>query len=103
MGKHIQAQEHPLKAPPHSGSSKPATVKGRPKPVSDSLPPSAPERSPEITDGQIATRAYEIWLESGCPEGADRENWLEAEHQLRDQLTSPHEATAPLVATIPEP
>lgn len=30
----------------------------------------------------IARRAYELFLDSGCPEGRDVEFWLEAERQL---------------------
>ena len=31
----------------------------------------------------IAQRAYEIWKESGCPDGHDQENWFQAERELR--------------------
>ncbi len=34
------------------------------------------------THEQIATLAYAHWLEGGCSEGADEENWLRAEHEL---------------------
>jgi hypothetical protein len=34
------------------------------------------------THEQITRRAYEIYLERGCPEGRDLEHWLEAETQL---------------------
>ena len=43
---------------------------------SRSLPPPTPE--------QITQRAHRIWIESGRPDGRDREHWLEAERQLRD-------------------
>jgi len=33
----------------------------------------------------ICVRAYEIWQENGCPEGADEQNWIEAEQQLDPQ------------------
>jgi Protein of unknown function (DUF2934) len=32
---------------------------------------------------EIAARAEAIWLERGCPQGANDEIWLEAERQLR--------------------
>jgi hypothetical protein len=32
---------------------------------------------------RIAVRAYEIWESHGRPSGTDRENWFEAERQLR--------------------
>jgi hypothetical protein len=31
---------------------------------------------------KIAARAYEIWQESGRPEGKDAENWYRAEREL---------------------
>jgi hypothetical protein len=34
------------------------------------------------THDQIAQRAREIWERRGCPQGQDREIWLEAEAQL---------------------
>jgi hypothetical protein len=30
----------------------------------------------------IAQRAYEIWQESGCPEGCEQEHWYQAEAEL---------------------
>jgi len=34
------------------------------------------------TQEEIALRAHQIWVESGCPHGHDVDNWLTAEHQL---------------------
>jgi hypothetical protein len=31
---------------------------------------------------RIATRAYEIWVARGCPQGQDTEHWLQAEREL---------------------
>jgi Protein of unknown function (DUF2934) len=31
---------------------------------------------------QIAQRAYELWMQSGCSYGRDDENWLQAEREL---------------------
>jgi hypothetical protein len=36
---------------------------------------------------QIAERAKSIWMKNGCQSGRDRENWLEAERQLRQETT----------------
>lgn len=36
-----------------------------------------------IAPGTIAQRAYEIWQESGCPNGMDQEHWFRAERELR--------------------
>jgi hypothetical protein len=34
------------------------------------------------THDEISARAYQIFVERGCPEGRDLEHWLEAEKQL---------------------
>jgi hypothetical protein len=38
---------------------------------------------PGPTQEQIAIRARQIWQASGCKPGRDKENWLQAEAQLR--------------------
>jgi len=38
--------------------------------------------SPEPTDEEIALCAYRIWLREGCPQGRDKEQWLEARANL---------------------
>lgn len=53
---------------------------------------SAPLPSPSASVGldashdQIAARAEVLWREKGCPQGRDKEVWLEAERQLRAEL-----------------
>ena len=44
--------------------------------------------APVITDAEIATRAYHIWLENGCPAGTEVENWTRAEGELRMAATA---------------
>lgn len=34
------------------------------------------------TESEIAERAYQFWLEGGCRQGADQEDWLRAEQLL---------------------
>ena len=34
------------------------------------------------TQQEIALRAHQIWVESGCPQGHELDNWLTAERQL---------------------
>ena len=53
-------------------TSKPRTVKA--PAVSAKAPP-----TPEM----IAQRAYEIWQESGRPEGCEQEHWYQAEAELQ--------------------
>jgi hypothetical protein len=49
-----------------------------------SKPPAAkPAAAAELpTAEQIAARAYEIWEETGCPEGCEQEHWYQAEREL---------------------
>ncbi len=42
-------------------------------------------RSPS-TDS-VATRAYEIWRESGCAHGNDKAHWFRAEQELHARAT----------------
>lgn len=39
--------------------------------------------SAEPTQEEIASRAYQIYVRKGQPEGHDLENWLEAETELK--------------------
>jgi hypothetical protein len=42
---------------------------------------------------QIEKRVYEIWLSSGCEQGNDVSNWLQAENEVLAHLQkSPNEA-----------
>jgi len=45
--------------------------------------PSSPAKLAAPPPEKIAHRAYEIWQESGCPEGKHDEHWLQAERELR--------------------
>ncbi len=41
---------------------------------------------PGPTHEQIAQRAQDIWKRHGCPPGEDRENWFEAEAELKREM-----------------
>ena len=41
---------------------------------------------PGPTHEQVAQRAQEIWKRHGCPPGEDKENWFEAEAELRREM-----------------
>jgi hypothetical protein len=41
----------------------------------------------KITREQIAQRAHEIWVKNGCKHGQDEQNWLEAERQVKAEMT----------------
>ena len=38
------------------------------------------------TENEIATVAYQLWLDSGCPVGSDQEHWLRAEAMLKNAV-----------------
>ena len=38
------------------------------------------------TESEIATLAYQLWQDKGCPVGLDKEDWLRAEAMLKNQL-----------------
>ncbi len=42
---------------------------------------------PVLAYEQIATLAYQYWLERGCPIGSPEEDWLRAEVDLQKQTT----------------
>ena len=39
----------------------------------------------ELDRAMIADRAYQRWVERGCPLGTAQEDWLEAEKELRSE------------------
>ena len=47
------------------------------------------------TQEEISARAYQIFVERGCPEGRDLEHWLEAEAQLRGDVRSSEKQISP--------
>ena len=50
-------------------------------PTVPTVPP-APATEPDSARTRIAVRAYEIYLERGCREGHELDDWLEAERDV---------------------
>ena len=46
------------------------------------------EPSKVPTHAEISARAHQLWLEQGCPEGAQEEHWFQAERDLYDAMIS---------------
>jgi hypothetical protein len=40
------------------------------------------------TESEIATVAYQLWQDNGCPVGSDKEDWFRAEAMLKDVLVA---------------
>lgn len=43
------------------------------------------------TESEIAAVAYQLWVNSGCPDGSDQEDWFRAEAMLKDALVAKYE------------
>jgi hypothetical protein len=43
--------------------------------------------SPTIPQEKIAQRAYEIWLKRGQPQGTEMTDWLQAENELKNEMS----------------
>ena len=74
-------------APPPPATRKesrpPTKPARRAAPKKTTAPALAPEPTPQITEAQIAERAYYLWLRKGRPVGQDAQNWAEAEQELK--------------------
>jgi hypothetical protein len=38
--------------------------------------------TPAPSEELVATRAYQLWLAEGCPDGRALEHWVQAQHEL---------------------
>jgi len=80
----IKAGKNPVsvEVPAAAGSPAPRKRNG----AKGSAMAAAPSRLTQITQDQIAARAYLIWEAKGRPDGCDYDNWCEAEAQLRNEM-----------------
>ena len=76
MGQQRTGENNVFTSSPQAGAP-PRRAGTKPRPATTSV---------KITQEQIARRAHEIWVKQGCGHGRDRENWFEAERQLRAEL-----------------
>ena len=60
--------------------------------VSTPTAPTTP--SAKVPHEKIAMRAFEKWCKRGRPHGTDRQDWLEAEAELRNELNRTGSAPA---------
>jgi hypothetical protein len=52
--------------------------------------------SAKVPHEKIAMRAYEKWCKRGRPHGTDQQDWLEAETELRNEMSrGGHTQTTP--------
>ena len=57
----------------------------RPAPDHSSLGPVALNRSANVTESDIARRAYELYLARDCEDGHDVDDWFQAERELQER------------------
>lgn len=82
----IKAGKNPVSIEvPAAGASRGPRKRNGAKPASPAAP--ADSRA-QLTQDQIAARAYLIWEAKGRPNGCEHDNWCEAEAQLRKEMGS---------------
>ncbi len=55
--------------------------------MSKVVTPSTAQPTQKIPHEKIAMRAYDKWVKKGKPQGMDVQNWLEAEAELKTEMT----------------
>jgi hypothetical protein len=65
-----------------------AQAQARPGVVAAPQAESQPRPRREITSDLIALRAYTLWEQQGRPQGREKDNWLLAESQLKQEIQS---------------
>jgi hypothetical protein len=59
-----------------------------PVPTAADQPTVKVSQAVSVDDGEIAHRAYDLFLARGCEHGHDVEDWLQAEHELNESPRS---------------
>ncbi len=73
----------PVKTAPKSAAKPKKKASRATKPSRERQEANAPTSPPEITEVEIATCAYFLYVNEGCPAGRELDHWLEAEAELR--------------------
>jgi len=55
------------------------------RPVTPTTTPPTP--GTQVPREKVAMRAYEKWLKNGCQHGCDQQHWLEAEAELKAEMS----------------
>jgi hypothetical protein len=64
---------------------------------------SAPVETPAPGAESVAVRAYELWLERGCPDGTPEQDWYRAEQELCGAAESqPRAKRSPVAESEPK-
>jgi hypothetical protein len=84
-GKKIGSDATALQKSSETMSSDTATMMRERSIVSESAKTDATVRP---TESEIATVAYQLWLNKECPVGSDQEDWFRAEAMLKNALVA---------------
>lgn len=78
----------------------PGAMKAGTAPSSESSAPSVDPSGSDLplNNVDVSSRAYAIWVGRGRPEGTDREDWFEAERQVRNERGGMHAPTHAVIA-----
>jgi hypothetical protein len=60
-----------------------ATQQPKPSPRQTDIPRPQPVAAATLTHEDIARRAYQIYVERGCPQDQSEEIWLQAEQDIK--------------------
>lgn len=77
------AAKTPVKTAPKSAAKPKKKASRAIKPLRERQQADALLPLPEITEADIATCAYFLYVNEGCPTGREMDHWLEAEARLR--------------------
>ncbi|MBL9133019.1 MAG: DUF2934 domain-containing protein [Verrucomicrobiaceae bacterium] len=76
------AAKTPVKTAPKSAATPKKKNSRATKPPRERQQADASSPLPEITEADIATSAYFLYVNEGCPAGREMDHWLEAEARL---------------------
>ena len=68
-----------------STTSATAPQTGKPMQTTGTMPQPAMMQNSVALD-KVAARAYQKWLQKGCKHGDDKQDWLEAEAELKAEM-----------------
>ena len=66
-------------------------------------PMAQPTSTMKVPHEKIAMRAYEKWLKRGCTHGHDQQDWMEAEAELRVEMSRTGQSTGHMSTPQPAP
>jgi hypothetical protein len=72
-----------------------ATTAPTAKPVTTGSVQQTQQQQQQLPHDRVAKRAYEKWMKRGCPQGTEFQDWVEAEAELKAEVSRGGTAPAP--------